>query len=285
MHTRTLSCLLALSLAACGGSSGAPTGVKLSAGAAKLTIVSGDHQTAAPTDTLPFLLDLVLTRNGSPVPNQLVQCTIVEDNAGTCFQTSVQTDSVGHVYDRVIAGTHAYTRPNGGGTFHWRFQYIDQQNGDAVVAAEGSYTVLPGAADSVVRNIGYTLQPSPFTIPAGVVKDQYGNPVPFAAHNADTLVTADSATLTFASPGCGPFPVTVADTTVLYGMVVAGGNVPFTFTSSDPNHVGYWTFRADGTTRLSVTLVADSADISPQNGLYPCWHGVIAPGDTAWMAR
>lgn len=280
---RALVIPLLLALMACGGSSAAPTGVK-AAGMAKLSIVSGDSQQVQPTDTLPFLLDLVLTRNGAPVPNQLVQCTIVEDNAGTCFQESVETDSVGHVYDRVVAGTHAYTRPDGGGAFHWRFQYIDQQNGAAVVAAEGSYLVLPGAADTTVRNITYNGRASPFVIPPGVVLDQYGNPVPFNAA-ADSLVTADSAKLSFASPGCGPFTASVADTLVLHGIVQSGGKVRFTFTTQDPAHSGYWHFLPDGTTDMSVTLVHDPADISPSNILAPCKAGVLAVGDTAWRAR
>lgn len=170
--TRRMVALVAAAvLAGCSGSS-SPTGTT-DPPTADLAVVSGDGQAIpAPEDTLPFPVVLKLTRGGQPLANQQVDCKVVEDNAGTCFQSSVTTASDGTVKDWVVAGTHAWTAPSIDGPAHFRFQYVDQQSGDRVVAAEGTYMVQPDVVDAV-EPMGYG-GPGPATLPWA--KDRYGNP-------------------------------------------------------------------------------------------------------------
>lgn len=276
------SLLLVLAIAACGGGPAAPADAAPT-GVPRLAIVSGDSQTAqAPKDTLPADFVVQVTRGGAPVGDQLVDWRVLEDQAGEPFVTTTRTNSDGTVHNRVIAGTRASTSPELGGPAHVQVRWIDQSTGEAIVDTTIAYTVLPAAA-SAFNDAEWTGS----EVPARLVTDEYGNPVPFVAQ-IDSVASASGETLTFAKPGCAPLLITVADTLVGTGALMAGGSMAHKFVRDTINGgtIAYVWFEPDATQDLAGFvgnyLFANGEwwTTGNINVTGACQLNVIMPGDT-----
>lgn len=184
MNARRLSAVLLALTIACGGEG--PTEARPPT--PTLAIVSGDSQTVAVTDTLPFDAEVQVMRGGEPVPDQLVDWRVLEDDAGEPFVSTTRTDSQGVSKNRVVAGTRAHTHPEIDGQAHIEVRWIEQSTGESIVEETIAYRVLPGAVDSwagdgsVVGTSGSSVEYPPAT-------DPYGNPVSqrVAASAADSF--------------------------------------------------------------------------------------------------
>lgn len=167
-------------LAACSGPTGpdheSPTGPL------QMALVSGDGQQVAVTDTLPSDIVVSVTKGGVPLTDQLVDWVVLTDNCGSPFVTTTRTDADGTTGNRIVAGTRAWTRPEGPSICQMEVRYA-LTDGDSVIARVDTtvgYLVEPGApSDTVETGSAIVGVRAPGTFPAGWLADGYGNPVPW----------------------------------------------------------------------------------------------------------
>lgn len=212
-----------LFFAACSGPTG-PEGIDVPDGPLQMALVSGGGQEVTVTDTLPTDIVVRVEKGGVALPDQLVDWTVLHDNCGSAFVSTTRTDAEGQTGNRLVAGTRAWTRPDGPDVCQMEVRYAltVADTVQARVDTTIDYLVLP--SEPVFGNDrdccagasgGSWTGGSPNTVSvdaAGHVHDQYGNPVPwgldiFAYAHAET--TDDSfggmRTVVADSVGCAPF--------------------------------------------------------------------------------
>lgn len=143
---RLVVVLTALLFAACGDSPTGAGGVEIPDGPLSLTLIQGDDQQVAITDTLPSDVVVQITKGGEPLPNQLVDWVVLRDNCGSPFVTTTRTDNDGQTGNRLVAGTLAWTLPDGPDVCQMEIRYalVVSDTVQARVDTTVSYRVNPG---------------------------------------------------------------------------------------------------------------------------------------------
>lgn len=287
-----LSVLITCSLgfAACGGSTNGPNQIPTS-GVPRMSIVSGDSQTVAVTDSLPNPIKVEVTRDGKPVKNQLVDWHVVEQNAGEPFVTTTKTNTDGTTQNRLTAGTWASTRAEIDGPAHLQVRWVDQNTGEAIVDRTIAFWIEPGkpVTDKADAIYGHPAD-SVFPLDPRYVQDQYGNPVPFTAKDSLVASVQDSSTLVYRTPGCSPLHLLLGDTAVAeqggyqYVVYSSGTIRGGYYTDSQGNHYYQW-FDPDSSHQVRVVLGTrpdpSTGGVGVASGCVI--EGVFLPGDTAWF--
>lgn len=188
-------------------------------GPLQMALVSGGGQEVTVTDTLPSDIVVKVTKGGQPLTDQLVDWRVLSDNCGEPFVTTTRTDSNGTTGNRLVAGTRAWTRPDGPDVcgMEVRYALVVSDTVQARVDTTVNYLVLPGVAVEDFDTYEVTGDGS-VTLPPGI-HDQYDNPIPYSlepnccAHMRDTsFVDGDARTLVVDSAGSGIVRVMVSDT-------------------------------------------------------------------------
>lgn len=220
---RLLTALTALIFVACSGPTG-PEGLEIPDGPLQMALVSGAGQEVTVTDTLPTDIVVRVEKGGEALPDQLVDWTVLHDNCGSAFVTTTRTDAEGQTGNRLVAGTRAWTRPDGPDVCQMEVRYAltVADTVQARVDTTVSYRVEPGvASDFISETINWRGFDGVVTLPADLVTDQYGNPALYTLdptccvhRDGGDPGTEAHRTLVFDSAGVGEVRVMVADTLI-----------------------------------------------------------------------
>lgn len=224
--------LTALTFVACSGPTG-PEGIDVPDGPLQMALVSGAGQEVTVTDTLPTDIVVRVEKGGEALPDQLVDWTVLHDNCGSAFVTTTRTDSEGQTGNRLVAGTRAWTRPDGPDVCQMEVRYAltVADTVQARVDTTVSYRVEPGRVHELrIIDDGYRWSGGPtLTVTEDVVADRHGNPALWrlradcCAHRAgDEYGSRDALTMEWDSAGSGVIEAVVADTVVATGEISTG---------------------------------------------------------------
>lgn len=240
---RLLTVLTALIFAACGGDPTGPGGTEIPDGPLAMALVSGGGQEVTVTDTLPTDIVVRVEKGGVALPDQLVDWTVLHDNCGSPFVSTTRTDAEGQTGNRLVAGTRAWTRPDGPDVCQMEVRYAltVADTVQARVDTTVSYRVEPAewTGGEVGHGIG-TSGSSPLMLDAldDHITDQYGNPalwraeVDSFAHVASSEYgTADAKTLVADSAGSAVVCIRTDSDLVVPGLIEVGGDGSMSFTT------------------------------------------------------
>lgn len=222
---RLVTALTVLFFAACSG----PTGPDFPPdGPLDLALLAGGGQEVTVTDTLPSDILVQVTKGGVPLTDQLVDWKVLSDNCGSPFVTTTRTDSLGETGNRLVAGTRAWTRPDGPDTCQMEVRYAltVADTVQARVDTTVNYLVLPGPIMEESFDGWIFAGDTRDTIPGELAQDRYGNPGSWSlrpdccVHISDSVPGSVGArTLVWDSAGIGKVSVVAGDSILNAGTV------------------------------------------------------------------
>lgn len=220
---RKLAAFVALLALACGDSPAGPGGeIGTGGSVAAISVEQGSGQRGPPQQALPdSIVGQVTDGGGDPVQGVLVNFEVTSADGGQFETVSLQTNSNGRVFNRLVAGTKAWTSLVPEDSTHTA-RLVASREGRPDEITSFQFVIQPGEIHRVsvtkVLEDGTADQSGGDGVaaaqPATVWRDDWRNPIPYTVSvsgpaHAETLEGAPSWTEAIVADSAGAGTVTI----------------------------------------------------------------------------